>query len=148
MIKKHIGVCSRCNRESVMLANRRKAIGVCCYQSYRQERKQSSAKTSKPRTPIRKISSKQSKLNREYSQVRKAFLIVNPKCRVFPTERATQVHHTMGRRGYADDYARENDISLTVDIRYFLAVSEKGHTWIHKNPRKAAENGWLKLKSK
>jgi hypothetical protein len=45
---------------------------------------------------------------------------------------ATQCHHIRGRRG-----------ALLLDKRYWAAVSDVGHKWIHANPHKAAALGLL-----
>ena len=96
------------------------------------------------RTRIKPVSKKQQRLNIRYLRARKAFLL-NPKnrmCAVYPHQKATEVHHKMGRRGYADENARANDVPLIIDIRYFLAVSRDGHEWIERNPIQAKERGW------
>lgn len=41
-------------------------------------------------------------------------------------------HHRRGRLGY-----------LLCDTRFWLAVSNQGHDWIHGNPHRARANGWL-----
>jgi hypothetical protein len=44
----------------------------------------------------------------------------------------TDIHHKRGRIG-----------ALLMDQRYWLAVSRRGHTWIHDNPDAARSLGWL-----
>ena len=41
-------------------------------------------------------------------------------------------HHIRGRSG-----------NLLWDTRFFLAVSQQGHDWIHANPGEAAARGWI-----
>src|SRR4051812_11015569 len=60
---------------------------------------------------------------REYLKQNKIFLEKNTRCAVFPQLRATQVHHKKGRRG-----------KLLLDQRYWIAVSDEGHTKIHDFP--------------
>lgn len=52
------------------------------------------------------------------------------------------VHHKMGRIGYADEWAREKDISLLLDVRFFLAVTRQGHEWIELHPEAAKAKGY------
>lgn len=87
-----------------------------------------------------KASKKQAKLDRQYSAARRGFLMMpeNKRCAVYPERPATEVHHKMGRRGFADD----QEIPLVIDVRYFLAVSREGHEYIERNPKVARERGW------
>jgi len=55
---------------------------------------------------------------------------------------AEQIHHKKGRRGYADEWARQNGITLLNDKRFWLAVSCEGHTMIENNPEWAYEMGY------
>ncbi len=85
------------------------------------------------------ISKKRAKQNRIYLDKRIKFL-QNKRCSVFQHLKSTEIHHMMGRVGYADDYARQNNISLLNDERYWLPVSRAGHEKIEINPE------WAKLK--
>lgn len=71
-----------------------------------------------------------------YEKAREEFFSdpLNKFCRVFPGKLATEVHHKKGRNGYADKWAKDNDIPLLIDKRYFLPVSRDGHNKIEKNP--------------
>lgn len=75
----------------------------------------------------------------EYNRRRPGFLY-KKKCAVFPNLKATQIHHQKGREGYADDYARDNDIPLILDERYWLPVSQEGHDKIGANWQWAIDN--------
>lgn len=46
--------------------------------------------------------------------------------------RTRDVHHRAGREG-----------KLLLDQRYWLAVSRKGHRWIHDNVGEARKRGWI-----
>ena len=96
------------------------------------------------RRSIKKETTKQARLNRKYSQKRRRFLErpENKYCAVFPRALATEVHHKMGRQGYADQWAEKNDVPLVVDERHFLAVCRKGHELIEKSPAWAKERGF------
>ena len=86
------------------------------------------------RTEIKKVSKKRVGLLQQYSAQRKAFLAkpFNFYCRVDTTQPATQIHHQRGRVG-----------KLLLDERYWIPVSAEGHRWIHDNPAKAREMGFI-----
>ena len=62
--------------------------------------------------------------------------------RAITKEKATDIHHKMGRIGYADEWARQENIPLLLDVRFWLAVSRKGHQMIEENPEWAKENNY------
>ena len=80
---------------------------------------------------IKAKSKKRAKDEKEYSRLRKEFLAANPFCAVFPSEMATQVHHTKGRGRFY------------LDVSTWLPTSPRGHSEIHDNPAIAREKGWL-----
>lgn len=86
----------------------------------------------KPRTGLKRVSSKRAKENREYSERRKDFLSRNRYCWVYPYEAATEVHHKDGREG-----------SLLNHEDLWMPVSRRGHELIHARPNYARERGWL-----
>jgi hypothetical protein len=83
------------------------------------------------RCRIRVRSKRREKEEREYGKLRKEFLAANPRCAVFPTEMASQVHHRKGRGKFY------------LDVSTWLAVSDAGHRFLHDNPAIAREKGWL-----
>jgi hypothetical protein len=96
-------------------------------------------KPTKEIKPIKKFSDVRAKRNVLYIEANRIFLLEekNQFCIVMAelfnrTVRATEVHHTNGR---------ENERLL--DRTYWMAVSREGHQWIHNNPKKARELGWL-----
>lgn len=115
-----------------------KDTGLCASCGHA-ERKLSRIKLQKDQKPIKQFSEKRSKLNSQYSAKAKRF-IKGKKCAVFPERPATQVHHMMGRVGYADEWARENEIPLLLDERYWLPTSDEGHEKITNNSVWAWEN--------
>jgi len=71
--------------------------------------------TIKPRKPINKVSKKQKVLNAQYSVDRIQFLSKpeNKICFIKGCgKQATTVEHQKGRKGFADEWARENNILL------------------------------------
>lgn len=85
----------------------------------------------KPRTRIRSVSPKQKRKLGLYHSIRLQFLH-GKQCEVFPSKKATEVHHMRGRAG-----------TLLIDTRFFLAVSRDGHDLIHRNPNWARLNGFM-----
>lgn len=83
------------------------------------------------RAPLKKISDKRKAQVAVYSLLKKQFLKDNPKCLV-TGKPSTQIHHINHREG-----ERLND------TRYWMAVSQEGHDYIHANPKESYEKGWL-----
>ena len=98
---------------------------------------------------IRKISSKQSKLLQRYVKIRAEFLS-QPENKYCPVTglRTMEIHHKMGKIGFADDWAREFDVPLLIDERYFLGVNRIGHNKIEANPEWAYKNNYSEKRNK
>jgi len=92
---------------------------------------------------IPKVSVKRKSMNEKYSVLRKEFLAL-PENKFCPITKqpATEVHHKAGRIGFADEWARLNNVPLLIDVRYFLGVSRNGHRWIEENPEEAKKLGY------
>lgn len=93
--------------------------------------------------PIKQVSEKRKLEDIIYKSERIKFLSLpeNQKCPI-TGEQTSQVHHMCKRRGYADEWARENKVSLYLDKRFWLAVSARGHEKIENNPQWAYEQGF------
>jgi hypothetical protein len=93
--------------------------------------------------PIKKVSDKRKMEDIIYRSERIKFLSL-PENQICPItgQKTTQIHHKMKRRGYADEWARENKVSLYLDKRFWLAVSHEAHEMIENNPDWAVENGY------
>lgn len=95
-------------------------------------------KSKRPPRHIRRMSPRQRVRIVEYHKRRRWFLLNNPWCAWGLAQnpkrhiRATEVHHTRGRIG-----------SLLNDERFWLAVSQYGHEWIHAHPNDARKLGLL-----
>lgn len=112
----------------------------------------------KRRKPIRRVSLKRGKVNRQYMKLREEYLSEHPYCQwwlskhgiteevakkcngnvVSMTEgyaayvpRATEIHHMKGRGRYL------------LDTVTWLAVSQSGHRYIHDHPKESYERGWM-----
>ena len=99
-------------------------------------------KVKKPKK-IPKVSEKRQKEDKIYNKLRIEFLSKkeNQLCPI-TKQKTTEIHHIRKRRGYADNWARDNKISLYLDTRFWLAVSHDGHKKIEDNPNWAIENGY------
>jgi hypothetical protein len=81
---------------------------------------------------IAKISARRKTERQIYSVKRRMFLEQHPKCAVYLDLDATEIHHKNSTRH-----------GKLLDDSDWLAVSRKGHLWIHDNPEAAEEKGWL-----
>jgi hypothetical protein len=81
---------------------------------------------------LKPISDKRKKQKAAYMVLRESFLKAHPYCAVFPHLKSNQIHHTNHREG-----ERLND------TRFWLAVSDEGHKYIHAHPSESYEKGWL-----
>jgi len=88
------------------------------------------------RKALNAVSDKRSREMKEYTKLRKQFLLDNPNCQMnFPglcTGKATDVHH-VHRRG--KNY-------LKVDT--WAAACRNCHTYVETHPKESREQGWLK----
>lgn len=83
--------------------------------------------------PINKVSKKMSKINSEYSKLRKIHLQTHSMCqaKVYNCSlKATDIHHTKGRGKYH------------LDTSTWLSVCRSCHDWIERNPTEAKELGY------
>jgi len=85
-----------------------------------------------PRRPLRARSKLRSGQMRIYLHRRLVFLALHPRCVVFPSKPATDIHHARGRAG-----------TLLLDERFWLPVSRAAHRWIDDHPLQARRAGWL-----
>lgn len=126
----------------------RPLIAKRCQSHYKVHRAKENAEKSpkelKPRKPLPKVSKKRAVENAKYTVKRLEFL-GKPENRICPVtgKEATEIHHMKKRVGFADSWARVNNVSLLLDTRFWLAVSREGHIWIHNNPKEATEVGFL-----
>lgn len=114
-----------------------------CATCNRLERKAATMRIPSDRTPIKKVSEKQARLLAMYNGKRKAW-IRGKKCAVFKDRPAEDVHHIAGRSAtaYYDEWARERDIPLLLDERFWLPVSREAHIEIEKRPEWAKRMGY------
>lgn len=86
---------------------------------------------------MRKYSKKRSKLNSEYSKLRKEHLESHPICqaKIFDCSiNSTDIHHTKGRGKYLNDTST------------WLSVCRNCHNWIEEHPEEARELGFSKIR--
>jgi hypothetical protein len=88
--------------------------------------------------PMKRVSTKRSRQNVQYSDVRRLFLEAFPLCMMCrklrhraPRE-STEVHHWRGRCG-----------RLLCYTRFFVSSCGECHDWVHANGAEAREMGFL-----
>jgi hypothetical protein len=92
--------------------------------------------------PPKKTSAKKQNEIDQYAVLRQAFLL-RKWCAVHGKPcLPTDVHHSRGRVGYADEIARDKGIPALIDIRYFIPVCREAHRQIENDPIWAKENGY------
>lgn len=87
--------------------------------------------------PIKKESETRKAEKPIYSRDRKTFLALpeNQFCFIDGCgQRATTIEHTMGRKGYADDWARDQKITLFVDVRFWKPCCLFHNGELERNP--------------
>lgn len=134
MIKQKIGKCSECEQsapEQPLIA------GKCKTHYWRFRSTKWKKSESKEKKPIPKFSKKREKENREYTIKRLQFLAQPENLRCFIdgcNKRADTIEHTMGRKGFADDWARENNVSLLLDVRFWKPCCNYHNLELERNP--------------
>jgi len=148
------GICDHCYKVKEI-----EQVGFWCLCQEHKDLKQYQEKKKKKhtlkRTPIKKdpsyrihsITKKQSKAISEYRILAKKYKKDNPFCSVQRPEctyKTEDIHHSKGKVGYADQWARDNEITLLVDVRHFVPACRFCHDYIELNPKWAYENGFSK----
>lgn len=134
------GACASCG------AAMRKAERMATSIIKRELEKRKEQRLPKQPREIKKVSKKMADLMVRYVQQKKKFL-QGKFCAVFPDKPAITIHHMKGREGYADKWARDNDIPLLLDERYWFPASLEGHRFIEENRAWAEENGYTLSRS-
>lgn len=87
--------------------------------------------------PVKKITEKRAKQNREYLGMREQFLDQYPMCQIKDcTRKSTQIHHIQGKA---------ND--LLTNPENFLAICDECHRTITEHSAEAIKEGYSKLRS-
>lgn len=128
-------ICARkgCNKEFKLYKSTDKFCSPSC--AYASQK----AKPVKKQTRIKPMSEKRKAESYLYTKKRKIFLAL-PENKFCPVAKeifkeeilAREVHHKAGRTG-----------KLLLYVPFWLAVSRKGHNWIHANPKEAYKLGFL-----
>jgi hypothetical protein len=116
--------------------------GLCAsHGAYQRKLDKDKTKGDVKRSAIAKVSEKQQQKLAVYSRMKGPW-IKNKRCAVFKDRMAVDIHHKMGKVGYADKWAYENDIPLLIDQRFWLAVSRDGHNEITRRSQWALDKGF------
>lgn len=133
-IKQKVGICIDCpsnSKEQPLTAKRCSTH----YWNYRASLKP--VKIKDIGKPIPKVSKKRKIENTQYTIKRLQFLAQPENLRCFIegcNKRADTVEHTMGRKGFADQWARDNNISLYLDVRFWKPCCNDHNLELERNP--------------
>jgi hypothetical protein len=97
--------------------------------------------------PINKVSPKREALKKDYETVRIEVLSeAKFKCFIKNCNKtATTIEHLMGHKGFADQWARDNNIPLHIDKRYLRACCLPHNGELETNPILAKEYQYSKI---
>ena len=93
-------------------------------------------KETTPQKAIPKYSAKRKRENPKYTIERLRFLAQPENLRCFIKgcdRRADTIEHIRGRKGFADDWARENNISLYLDVRFWKPCCNDHNLELERN---------------
>lgn len=114
-----------CGKEFIQYNSLQKYCSYPCQMKY-----------AKPKR-INQVSKKRQEDNEIYKVIRQEFLSkeYNQKCFIEQcNKQATTIEHTRGRVGYADDWARENGITLFLDVRFWKPCCLEHNLELERNP--------------
>jgi hypothetical protein len=100
------------------------------------------------RKHIKKVSDKRKVENKLYSELRIDFLSLpeNQICFIKDCyEPADTIEHLKGRKGYADQWARDNKITLYLDVRFWAPCCLEHNLELEKNPELSKQYQLSKL---
>lgn len=106
------------------------------YCSFECQKEYKGLKKIKSQTKINPYSVKRSKETKIYHARRIVFLSKHPFCTIKSdkcTHNATTIEHSAGRKGYYDDWARDNNISLYLDERFWKAACNSCNLELENN---------------
>ena len=136
-----------CNNEfTPSFSTLQKYCSASC--AYTEKRRADAQKPIQKKKPIKKVSDRRKIEQPVYKAKRLKFLKENPLCAIKGTNctcKATTIEHTKGRRGFADDYARQNNISLYLDERFWLPACAPCNLELENNPELSQNHQLSKL---
>lgn len=116
------------------------------------------------RSPLRKVSKKREKLNREYSKLRKEYLDAHPICQIWlddngwrqwtetppsyykdghPSIPAIVLKMSYGAPWATECHHRRGRGRFLLDTSTWMALSFDMHRWVHNNPAQAYAKGYM-----
>lgn len=100
--------------------------------------------------PIKKVSDKRKVLNKEYEKIRIEVLSeAKFKCFIDGCKNvATTIEHLMKRKGFADEWAKENNIPLLIDKRYLRACCMFHNGELERNPELSKQYQYSNISGK
>ena len=146
MIKYKKKVCIECNELTYIFSKKR--CKQCASKGYKKLESNPIIKINKP---INKQSKKRAVDQLQYSADRLIFLAKeeNKTCFIEGCNRlANSIEHIRGRIGYADDYARDNNISLFLDERFWKPCCIEHNLELENNPELSRKYQLSKISGK
>lgn len=135
MEPKKTGKCAVCGTE---FNKYRTTDKYCSREHALQDQKQKQERQpKKPPVKINQVSKKQAVLNSKYTVLRIEFLSKpeNRTCFIDDCGKiADTVEHIRGRKGFADEWARENNVPLIIDVRFFKPCCLQHNLELENNP--------------
>jgi len=114
------------------------------------------------KTPIKRkkrlnpVSKKRKKVNKEYMELRDAYLASHPYCEWWLAEHGITMEQAIVRNGFVKVNGRVQSVPLATEIHHrrgrgkylldastWIAVSSEGHRAIHNYPQEAYAKGYL-----
>lgn len=112
------------------------SLQKCPCEQCKSKRKPPNLKLKSLYKPINKVSEKRKKLNLIYEKIR-IEVLSDAKFKCFIdgcTNVANTIEHRMGRKGFADEWAKENNIPLLIDKRFLAACCLQHNGELETNP--------------
>lgn len=124
--------CKECQKDFIKYKTTDKYCSFVCYNKNRKPNLQLKSLYK----PIKQVSDKRKEFNKIYEVVRIEVLSeAKFKCFIDGcTNVANTVEHLMKRKGFADEWAKENNIPLLIDKRYLRACCLHHNGELERNP--------------
>lgn len=126
-----------CGKEFKLFRSTDKFCSLKCQQETEPKKEPKRNPIKRSTKPINQVSKKQKVINSKYIVLRIQYLSrpENQVCFVDGcNKKATTIEHRKGRKGFADDWARDNNIPLTLDERFFAPCCLEHNLEFENNP--------------
>jgi hypothetical protein len=138
--------CKNCGNKFTPFTTLQQVCSKKCELEYKKSKQKNKSKAFPPkRTSIAPMSKKAKAEHAIYMPIRNEYMKEHPVCECCNQGPSNEIHHIMGRVGYANKDARLRGIKLLWDKKHFLAVCRSCHNEIHfGSPEWARKKGYIK----